>query len=242
MAHPRRADMVTELRTHLDRPVPVVWDEINDRHDTGIRAMTAYDPASTHHMVIQDDVIPCADLLAGAERALRYIPQDVPVSLYVGKVKPFGKVVQAAVDTAGLSASWITMAGIYWGPAVILPTFLIDEMAAFYRTSNVQNYDRRMSTWFLRRKTECWYSWPSLVDHRGDESLVDGHGPGRHAHRFHGGSALDVDWSGPVVNLGNTEALDHARQRNAQRAQRRTDGEREGRREPASHPRPAPVP
>lgn len=220
MAHPKREGMVAELLTMLDRPVPVVWDEIQDRHDTGIRAMTAYDPACTHHLVIQDDVLPCPDLVAGAERALKYVPQDVPVSLYVGKVRPFGRAVTAATAAAGSDASWITMAGIYWGPAVIVPTHLIDDMAAWYRRSAVTNYDRRMSTWFQKRRVLCWYSWPSLVDHRGDESLVNGHGPGRHAHRFHPGSALEVDWSGPVVDMGGTERLDRNRQARAVRASR----------------------
>ena len=29
MAHPKRADMVTELQAALDRPVKVVWDELS---------------------------------------------------------------------------------------------------------------------------------------------------------------------------------------------------------------------
>lgn len=222
MAHPKREAMVDELLDRLDRPAKVTWDEINDRHDTGIRAIEAFDPACSHHLIIQDDIIPSGDMIAGAERALKYIPQDVPVSLYVGKVRPFGKVVQRAVEAAGDTASWITMAGIYWGPAVILPTHTIEPMAAFYRSSKVTNYDRRMSTWFQRQRLRCWYSWPSLVDHRGDESLVKGHGTGRHAHRFHDGSALDVDWSGPVVDLGNTDNLDRTRQARAERAARAT--------------------
>lgn len=216
MGHPKRSAMIAELVTMLDRPAEVVLDRVNDRHDTGIRAMTAYDPTCSHHLVLQDDVLPVADLIAGAERALKWIPQDVPVSLYVGRVRPFGKAVELAVRQAGDAASWITMSGIYWGPAVILPTHMIDDMAKWYRRSAVTNYDRRMSTWFQRQGIACWYSWPSLVDHRGDESLVKGHGAGRSAHRVHEGSALDVDWSGPVVRMNGTEKLDRTRQRRAQ--------------------------
>ena len=108
MAHPRREGMVQQLLDELDRPVPVVWDQINDRHDTGIRAIEAFDPTASHHLVLQDDVLVCRDLLAGIERALRYIPQDEPMCLYVGRVKPFAREVQRAVDLAQ-SASWITM-------------------------------------------------------------------------------------------------------------------------------------
>lgn len=219
MAHPSRKDMVTDLLHRLDRDVGVTWDEVNDRHDTGIRAMTAYDPTCSHHLVIQDDVLPCADLIAGAERALAWVPDGRPCSLYLGAVRPFRRAVAAAVETAG-DASWITMKGIYWGPAVILPTHLIDEMADWYlspRGSRTTNYDRRMSVWFEKRGLDCWYSWPSLVDHRGDESLIRGRHAVRHAHRALGPaeSALTVDWTGPVAAMERTDRLDRQRQRRA---------------------------
>lgn len=216
MAHPARAVMVDDLLGRLDQPVPVVWDQIQDRHDTGIRAMEAFDPAATHHLVLQDDVLPCRDLLAGVERALAHVPADCPASFYVGKVKPFRRAVQRAVDAAGDDASWIVMDGIYWGPAIAVPTELIPNMAAWYRGplgEAVTNYDRRVSTWFSLHAGRCWYSWPSLVDHHGDESIARaGRTAIRRAHRFHPGSALDLDWSGPVVDMGRTARLDRQRQ------------------------------
>lgn len=221
MAHPARAAMVDELLAALDRPTPVVWDQRNDRHDTGLRTIKAYDPDCSHHLVIQDDVVPCRDLLAGAERALRWIPQDVPISLYIGRVRPFSQAVESVTRRAGDDASWITMAGIYWGPAVILPTTLIEQLAAGYATDRITNHDRRMSRWFANRGTRCWYAWPSLVEHRGDESLAHrGARTERRAHRFIGAdmSALAVDWSGPVLEMANTERLDRSRQSRARQA------------------------
>lgn len=216
MAHPSRKGMVDELLADLDRPVKVVWDEINDRHDTGIRAVEAYDPSCTHHLVLQDDVVPCRDLLAGVERALTHVPGDVPVSLYVGRVRPFRRAVErAAVQAEG--ASWITMAGIYWGPAIVLPTAVIDELSPWFRASTIQNYDRRLSKWFKNQGLPCWYTWPSLVDHRGDRSLVRPSTAVRRAHRFLGVdvSALSVDWTGPRVDMDGTERMDRERQRRA---------------------------
>jgi hypothetical protein len=223
MAHPSRADMVTQLLTELDRAVPVVWDEIQDRHDTGIRAMEAFDPSCSHHLVIQDDVIGPRDLLAGIERALRYIPQDEPMCLYTGKVRPFATVIRKAVsEAAGASASWLTMQGVYWGPGIVVPTAHIPHLSAWYRGagSHVVNYDRRVSTWYALREATVWYPFPSLVDHRDGESLVKGHGQGRHAHSFIGAdaSALAADWSGPVVNIPRSDYMDNARQIRAQRA------------------------
>lgn len=220
MAHPKRAALVDDLLARLDRPAKVVWDEINDRHDTGIRALEAFDQACTHHLVIQDDVLPCRDLVAGAERALTHVPDGHPASLYVGRVQPFRRRVQQAVDQAGDAASWVTMDGVYWGPAIIVPTAVIVDLSTWYRGragQRYQNYDRRVSTWFERRGLACWYSWPSLVEHRGDESLVRDSKAIRTAHRFIGAdaSALDVDWSGPVARMHNTARLDHQRQRRA---------------------------
>lgn len=219
MAHKKRAGMVDELVSQLDRDVTVVWDTVNDRHDTGARAMEAFDPSCTHHLVLQDDVVPCRDLIAGIEQALAHVPDGCPVSFYTGNVRPFRKEIDAAVRQArAQSVAWIVMQGIYWGPAVCLPTAHIEPMLRWFRGpgANVTNYDRRMSVWYSLRETDVWYSRPSLVDHRGDESLC-GHGSGRHAHEFLGleSSALDVNWESGHLVLERTDRMDDARQQAA---------------------------
>jgi hypothetical protein len=200
-----------------------VWDRINDRHDTGARAMEAHDPTATHHLVIQDDVWPCLDVVAGAERALAWVPAGHPVSLYLGRVQPFAQQVQRAADRAGEGSSWITMTEVYWGPGIIVPVGDIAPMLEWYRSpkgQKVTNYDRRVGHWFKATGRAAWYTWPSLVEHRGDESLVRAKKTKRTAHRFLGEnrSALSVDWSGEVVAMGNTRRLDEQRQRAAARA------------------------
>lgn len=217
MAHPTREAMVTELLDQLDRPAEVVWDRINDRHDTGIRAMQAFGPDATHHLVIQDDVVPCGDLIAGAERALAHVPDGHPVSLYIGRVRPFADAVKQAVAAAD-GASWITMEGIYWGPAIVLPAADIAHLAHWWgHNSHIVNYDKRISAWYQRRRVSCWYTWPCLVDHRTGPSLSHPTASmDRHAHRWHGHrSSLDIDWSGDAVHLHRTERLDVIRQQRA---------------------------
>ena len=225
MAHPSRAGLVDELVASLDRPVKVVWDEISDRHDTGIRAIEAYDPSASHHLVLQDDVLVPRDLLAGLERALRYIPQWDPMALYVGRVKPFAAEVTKAVQKAQ-GASWLTMQGIYWGPGIVLPTEHIPALSEWYRGaegSKIINYDRRVSTWYALRDATVWYPWPCLVEHRDSDSLVKGHGKGRHAHSFLGAEAsvMGCDWTGPVVEVPRSQKMDDARQLRARRLARR---------------------
>jgi hypothetical protein len=218
MAHPKRAAFIPELLEWLgDFGIPVVWDERNDRWDTGRRSMLAYDPACSHHAVIQDDVLPCKDLLAGLTKALEYAPADAPVCGYVGAKRPNAPLVNAAVlSAAAQKASWITMHTLNWGPLICVPTNIIPEMIAYCDPlTTIANYDRRLSRyWELRRGVRIWYTWPPLVDHRDGPSMVEGrvntvhHSSGRGcrvAHSFIGQdrSALDCDWTGPVVHAEN---------------------------------------
>ena len=226
MAHPRRTSQVVDLLGALDRPARVAWDRCNDRHDTGIRALEAFDPDCSHHLVVQDDALVCRDLVAGIDAALAFVPDGAPLVGYVGRVKPFRREIERLVAQAG-DASWLRMPGIYWGPAIVVPTEHIGEIAAWWQSRAAQkitNYDRRLSAWYQAHGIDAWYPWPSLVDHRGDESLVEGHGAGRRAHRFIGedASALSVDWSGRVVDVEGAEAMDRARQIRARQVAGRT--------------------
>lgn len=215
MAHPKRTELVEEIRAQLDRDVPVVWDERESRWDTGKRAMLAYDPACTHHAVIQDDVIPCRDLFAGLALALRHVPAGVPVCGYVGRVRPYAQLVTcAAAEARARGASWLTMHTLNWGPLIVVPTDAIPEMVAYSdRLRDIPNYDRRLSRfWELQRQVPTWYTWPSLVDHADGPSLVPGRigtdrskaAHTRVAHTFLGAdqSALDVDWSRTAIDTG----------------------------------------
>lgn len=207
MAHPRRAAFVPELTTALDRDAEVVWDDgSNSRWGTGRRALLAYDPDATHHLVIQDDAVIPRDLAAGAEAALKHTPGDVPLCLYVGRVRPYREMVTEYVRKAGAGASWLVMDRLNWGVAVVIPTIYIDDLVAWCDGGRIPNYDSRMSAWFEAEGIPVWYPWPSLVDHRESPSLVPGRGhAGRVAHRFIGAeaSALAIDYSGQVLHLPN---------------------------------------
>lgn len=217
MAHPRRAEQVGQILAQLDRQdVEVVWDERNNRWDTGRRSMLAYDPRCTHHAVIQDDVLVCRDLFAGVLAALEHVSGDVPVCGYVGRVRPFAEMVTMAAAVAGArGASWLTMHTLNWGPLIVVPTAHIPAMIDHCDTlTEILNYDRRLSRyWELIVGAPTWYTWPSLVDHADGPSLVRGRiGTDRSkaihtrvAHTFIGedASALDVDWSGRAIDAEN---------------------------------------
>jgi hypothetical protein len=199
MAHPSRDAFIPDLLAALDRPAEVVWDQKQDRWDTGRRAMLAYDPAATHHLVVQDDAIVCRDLVAGLEQAVNHVPEGVPLCLYIGTVRPKPQAVAQLVKAAA-ATSWIVMDSLYWGVGVVVPTRHIDTMIAWCdQRTRVANYDLRMSRWFEAQRIPVWYPWPSLVEHRDSPSLVPGRTAQRHARQFIGAdvSALDQPWDRP---------------------------------------------
>jgi hypothetical protein len=206
MAHERRRALAEQLALDLG-DVSIVWDRIGSRWDTGRRSMAAYDRDADWHMVVQDDVIPCRDFVAGAAAALEHVPMG-PVCFYTGKVKPHGPLISKAVKLAtDQGLHWLNMPGPIWGPAIAVPTSMIDDVLREADKLNIPNYDMRLMRAFMRGGVSCRYSLPSLVDHRTGPkhpSLVPGRSssPARTAHTFIGdASPLDVDWATDALKV-----------------------------------------
>lgn len=203
MAHPRRADFVAELERELP-DAEVAWDRIEEIWDTARRALLAYDPWATHHLVVQDDAILCRDLLPAVERAIRETGEH-PVSLYLGhgiRRTAWGPRALATVE-----GRWLRTVGPNYGVAVVVPTEHIPDLVRWcdqerhfeaLRTKVQRGaYDMRLTRYYRRRKLDCWYTMPSLVDHRGVEespSMMPNRMADRHALDFIGAdrSALEV--------------------------------------------------
>jgi hypothetical protein len=222
MAHPDRAEHVEELVEWLGiSSDQVVWDERNDRWDTGSRAWLARDPDATHHIVIQDDAIVTRDLIPALTKALEYIPHRVLVSPFMGTRRPAVQKIERIVRHAEqVDASWIALGPLNWGVAILTPVDHIEEMLAWGGKQKYPNYDKRIGQFYRRAYPwPTWYTWPNLVDHRDVPSLI-GHGPGRVAHQFPGveASALDWDPSGRVVNLASAVTMASVQERSIQRA------------------------
>lgn len=209
MAHEKRAQFIPGLVEQLGiTDDDVIWDQKNNRWDTGRRAWEAIDQTADWGCVIQDDALVCRNFIPAMEKALARLSEIEPkcvVSPYVGTRRPMAHRVEAAVqDATHDGASWIKMPSLNWGVAITLPTWMIDAMLPWCDKQQYPNYDRRIGRYAIDRlsmPTMC--TWPSLVDHRDTPSLVQ-HGNGRSAHRFIGEdrSALDIDWSGPVTHMG----------------------------------------
>jgi hypothetical protein len=210
MAHPARVSLAEDLAERLGLDGGgITWDQINDPWHTGGRAWRSLAARGTDwSMVIQDDVLPCRDLIPALTAALEHVPGQVIVSPFVGRNQPRGYVRQIAeaVELARVrNASWIMTGALMWGVAICVPTATVAPMVTWCEQMNQwRSYDKRVGQYYKRQHYRTWYTWPSLVDHRDVPSLLahvnEFHIPERVAHEFVGEdtSALGLDWSGPI--------------------------------------------
>lgn len=206
MAHRSRETLVLDLVNSIDADVTVAWDQKNNEWHTGRRALEAYNRDARWHVVLQDDAVVCRDLIGGLERALGHgPPANAMVSLYFGRAKPYnGRVARVARRAEEEGCSWITLPQLHWGVGLVIPTALLDDVLRTGDRTHVLEYDRRLSTVARKLGMPVWYTWPSLVDHRDEPSLLRHDGPEhRRAHRFEGAdwSALTEWWEGQVLRM-----------------------------------------
>lgn len=207
MAHPDRTELVRTLQARLDRPVMVAWDDEGppsgnaDRvWRTARRGWMLADPAADFHLLLQDDAVPAADLLAGLEEALEHVPADAVVSPYFGEggaQGPRWSRLGAEAETRG--ASWVLSERLMGGVAICLPTARLEDFLQVADALAGVPDDMRVAGWAKRRHAEVWYPWPSLVDHQAVPSITKHRAADRHAVRHHLGSALELNWTGPVT-------------------------------------------
>jgi hypothetical protein len=216
MGHPARGHFIRELQVELPE-AELRLDRGLGRWDTGARAMQAYDPAASHHLVIQDDAILSRDLLGACELIVEHSGDRV-VALYLGGARPYADRVELALERAWrLGAAFIEGPGPWWGVGVLFPVEWIDlcvEWGAAHE--HIENWDLRVTTFFRRERRNCLYTVPSLVEHRPvaeNPSLV----PGRHSNRFarvfcgREGTGGGFDWGAGIVGMDDKLRFRHLR-------------------------------
>lgn len=199
MAHPSRMKFIGDLKKQL-KDAKVHLDQGMGVWDTGARAWRSYNHDAVWHLVIQDDAILCADFISKASAALSAADAVRPVSFYLGDVRPHPEIVEPALDMVReIGLPWLEMEGPWWGVAIALPTALIPKMLEWCdAVTETKRYDRRIAWYFAKQQIRCWYTCPSLVDHRtGDEtpSLCHPDAPTRKARWFIDEEHLSTDWN-----------------------------------------------
>lgn len=187
MAHPAREQEAERLgRTVGAR---VTWDRHRDEWETGSRALAAYDPFATHHIVLQDDAVPVDDFRCHAAAAIAQHPDSL-ISFYLGRSRPphmQRRFIRATLTADETGAAWLSDDRLHHGVGIALPVADIDPLLEWARIPNLP-YDERIGTWYRAQRRRVMYTWPSLVDHADTDTLVTHHDgaerpPGRVAWR-----------------------------------------------------------
>ena len=209
MAHPDRSALVADLRERLTGAgeIPVHWDDEGPASGNADRVWRTArggwmlaDLDADWHVLIQDDALVCEDFLPGLAHALLGVPDDVVVCPYLGRGGAVGqRWVNLGHEADRRGASWVLSHKLMWGVAICIPVRLIPEMIDRADRMVGTPDDMRVSGWAKRTRRDVWYTWPSLVDHRPVPSITKHRAADRHAVRYYAGSALNIDWTGPVV-------------------------------------------
>lgn len=205
MAHERRKQFIPYIFDRLGGKCPVAWDRRNNRWDTGRRAWELHDPGATHHLVLQDDVILSKDLPAAVQKVATARPAG-PVSLFARNKTAWNELIKHCARHRQ-TVRWLVLNFINWGPALLLPVRDIAPMLAWVEENHCQmpNYDVRIGWYYLHRGLPCYYTMPSLVDHRTEGDSLAYPAMRTQAARFarffigEENSGADLAWNGQEV-------------------------------------------
>jgi hypothetical protein len=184
--HPARDDMLPDLLARLGEPVKVVIDRHPKRRNPWLAMKEAWRVGiklnGTHHLMIENDALPCRDFLATVREVCEQHPDEI-TKFYTPDAfsKEWREVEQVAAAGGRLARVW------EWSclTAVVMPTYTLEPFlhwAESYPTEYGNEADIRLREWMNRRWPKpMQVTVPSLVEHLGDVSLV--RDLGKRAHR-----------------------------------------------------------
>ena len=128
--------------------------------DTARRAWLAHGALATHHLVVQDDAVPCARFRERVLGAIAARPAHV-VTLYTHRARE----VAAARERGD---AWAWGPDCAYGVASILPCEMIAPFLAWSEAHVRADYphdDNRLGLWARATGRGVWTTVPQLVDH-----------------------------------------------------------------------------
>lgn len=199
MHDPRRADRLLALLERLDQSFPLAI--VEDSRQEGLwptakRAWKAIAPEATHHLVLQDDILPCLDFLPAVAQAIITKP-DEPLSFYANR---------AVIDQARQQgSSWARISRPLFGQANCFPVAMVRDFLSWeeqHVKPSLKFDDSRIAMYLLAHHRPIWTTVPSLVEHVGAYESLLGHAGKigkyeRVARWFLGAdrSGLEIDWT-----------------------------------------------
>jgi hypothetical protein len=174
VAHQKRYEMAFKLATNVKADEVFMDDGFKGEwknHEYAWRA--AARSGCTHAVILQDDAVPIEDFRAHALRACEERPHNI-ISVYTGTHRPRKEQVLHAVKIAeNQNASWLTADTLMWGVGVILPVERIESVLSEAKKSKLP-YDQRLGFVFQGFGELVYHTWPSLVDHADEPTVISG--------------------------------------------------------------------
>lgn len=204
--HPARADLLTQLLSALTPAhVLVARDPDPDERPSPLRtylvALRLAPIWSTHHLVLQDDALPCADFVAAARLAIAARPEG-PIAFFAPAQPPeMAYRVRCARDRGETFAEleprrWAPVVALCW-PAALAVGFL-DYVEAQGWPHHFRADDEAVGRFLRESGVALLASVPSLVQHPDIAPSLVGRRPrgGRVAARYVGSEdALAIPWA-----------------------------------------------
>lgn len=167
MHHPVRAELIPPLLDKLGHDVPVIVDENSDGiWETAKRAWLSFDSRATHHLVLQDDIRVCNNLLDALPKILRFVHPLDSISLC--------SQIQATETARERNLSWLRTKRVQHGQALIQPTSQIADWIAwcdYYVRPEYRFDDGRLEMYLRDRDRWLWSTIPALVQHDDNGSV-----------------------------------------------------------------------
>jgi len=146
---------------------------------------------STHHLVLQDDVILCGQFVKVIKKCIEAYPEH-PLGLYANR-----KICEEAKKK---DIRWVQIPDGVWGQAIVLPQSMIADFLSWEKKHirpDFKHDDSRLAMYLVEKKIPAMCPMPSLVDHEGAATSTLGHSnKNRRARWFEKDkNYLDYDWS-----------------------------------------------
>lgn len=153
-------------------------------------------------VTLEDDALPVDGFTGQLSAALAVAPAPI-VSIYLGRQRPpqwQDRIALATAEATRVAAHWITGATVLHAVGIAVRTDLLPAMLA--HAGHQLPADEAVTAWARHHGHRVAYTWPSLVDHADQPSLVrhrdgDVRLPGRIAWR----TGTCSDWTPVAVPL-----------------------------------------
>lgn len=203
---PDRVKMLQQILERLDKDLKLLsgFSICDDTDRRGIwwnckQAWNKYHPRSTHHLVLQDDMLPCHNFIPALLKLIEIKPTQI-IHIFASNV--------AVLTAQSQNKHWYTTPEGSWGGAVMLPRFdfgWCEWSDQHLRDFSIHNDDTRLDNYALCHQKLLWNTSPSLIEHIGyDKSLIGNNNASWRMSKLYIGNQdpLQLDW-----NLGANDPV-----------------------------------